>query len=321
MKDPRHYLLFGRDDYSKGEYLTDLKTRLIPDKNFSLNFQEFNAESDSVPAFFDFLGTAPFLSEKRVAVFQNIESLETDEKERLESGLEALPETAVAILVTSEASTKKSVFLTRLSESLKTVAFYLPFDKDWPAWIAARAQKKSLKLTEGVTALLLERVGKDPAGMSMAIEKLAVYVHPRHEVTLDEARGLLGNSLQEDAFGLLDDLVTKNAEACVRRVRNLLADGARAYEIIGALAMGAERLKKIRECLDRQMNTQQIALELKIPAFFLDQAVRQARAVTMADAKRLLESLLETDEALKTGALDEVRALEYFALEQCLIGR
>ena len=313
------YLLIGREDFLKREFLQDLRRRLFQNESSAgLNSKVFHSKTDSLNDLFDFLRTAPFLSEARMAVLRGAEDLSGQEKERLLSWLSSPPASGVLAIVSEEGSVKKDPFLKALSQKARLVACHPPFERDLQAWIDGRVKKSGLTIERGAIFLLIERAGRGLGHLNSALEQLAVYVHPRRSVTLKDVESLLGKSVQADTFELADTLLEKDAKAALGMIGSLLKEGTRAYEILAVLAGQLERLGRAAALSERGTPMADITGELKVHPFFAEKFARQVRRSSAAELRRLLQKLLACDEAVKTGQVSDRLALERFVLELCL---
>ena len=117
------YLLIGKERFLKREFIRDLRERLLgKSPEASLNFQEFSGKKNESAAALDFVSTAPFLGEKRMAVLWEADSLPQEAKESLEQSVSKLPFSGVLVIVSEESNTKKNNFLKELSTRCESVA-------------------------------------------------------------------------------------------------------------------------------------------------------------------------------------------------------
>lgn len=319
MVAPSLYLLVGKEEFLKKEFIQNLKNSFFKNPSeLSLNFQAFDPESGSFAAFRDFLQTAPFLSERRLAILSGIDDLEDDEKESLISFIGSFPPSAAAVLVSEEGNAKKSSFLAALSVKAKTVSCYAPFDRDLPQWISTRAKEAGIRLEPAACSLLIDKMGKDVPTLSSSLEMLATYVHPKKEVSARDVEALLGRSLQNDVFLLVDVLLKKDAKASLSMVAHFLTEGIRGFEIVGVLAGQFERLRKAYRLMEEGVPGAQIGSELKVHSFFLEKFTAQVKSLSRFDLRKVFQEFLLCDESIKTGALNERLAVEKLVLSLCL---
>ncbi len=311
------WLLIGKDDFLKKETLSELRKKNLPAASDASDYQEFSASSQPARTALDFVRTAPFLSPKRMAVLFEVEELEDDDRDALVAALEGLPSWAALVLVAGEGDVRKDAFLKKLAEGAEMVSCRPPYDNEMPAWLDARAKKAGVQLERGAVRVLLERSGKDLAGMCQSIEQLAVFVSPRKRVEEKDAEQLVGRSLQTDVFKLVDAVLDKKPALALAMASSLLSEGTRPFEIVAVLAGQVERLRRGAALVERGASPAEIGRELKVHPYFVDKFVRQAEQARGGKATKLAASLLECDEAIKTGRLGERLAFEKAILELC----
>ena len=311
------YLLAGKEEFLKREFIQDLRQSLFPKDPSNPNFQEFRADKDPLSSDLDFVGTAPFLSEARLAILRDADELSEEEKEALLAYAARPASTGVLVVVSEEASAKKNEFLRKLSEKARLVPCYPPFERDLFPWIHARAKKRGIRLEPDAAALLVERLGKDLASLDGALEQAAVFASPRTQITLKDIDGFFGRSLQADVFELSDAILEKNAMTALGIVTTLLGEGGRAFEIVPVLAGQFDRLKRGSALLGEGRSSQEIGADLRVHSFFLEKFMRQVRKSPAARAAEIVKRLLACDEAIKTSRLSDALALECFVLEVC----
>ena len=193
------YLLYGKEEFLKNEFIQTQKTRLFPkNENTDFNFEEFDLSESPLSKALDFVKTAPFLSEKRLAVIRGLEELDADEKKSFVATVKNLPSTSVVIAVAAEGNPQKNSFLSELAEIGQATACHTPFDKDLPQWLIERAKKKGLTLQRDAVFLLVERFGKDLIEIDKSLETLGLFVHPKKEIQKEDVQQLVGHSAQAD---------------------------------------------------------------------------------------------------------------------------
>lgn len=317
-KDRGLYLLVGKEDFLKKEFVRELRASLFPKGGADLNGTEFRAGEKPLSFLFEFLQTAPFLSEKRLAVVSGVDDFEDEEWEAMVRFSAHFPSTAALALLSDQPSAKKSPFPPALIESGKVVACYPPFDRDLPGWIEGRARRSGVTVDRDAVPVLVERSGRETAALASALETLAIFVHPAKRVTRADAERLLGKSVQADVFELVDRVLDRDAAGAATMTASLLEEGTRGFEVVAVLAGQFERLRRARRLLDRGLTARDVGVEMKVHSFFLDKFVRQASKAPAERLRTATARLLACDEAVKTGKAGDRIALERLVLELCL---
>ncbi len=310
------YLLIGRERYLKKEFVRELREKIFPaGSDPSLNSQEFSAGSHKLGAVLDFLSTAPFLADRRLAVLWDLEELEEDDREGLLEAIGRMPASAVLVLVSEATNAKKDAFLAALSERCELVACHPPFEKDLPGWVAARAKRYGKRFEPDAVRGLIERAGREVSSLGSAMEQLSVYVGERASVTGVDVAALLGRSAQEDIFALSDLVFEGKSDAAVRVMRSLLADGAHPIEVLGAFAGQLERLRRASQAIRSGKAPREAAAQAGVHPFFQEKFLSQVRRVTEAKIRSLQTGLWRCDREIKSGSVPDELALERWLLE------
>ena len=312
------YLLYGKEGFLKKEFIQGLRSEFFAsESNSGMGFEQFNVSDQPLSALVDFLQNASFFASRKMAVLWGIDELEAEDRQKLLTLAEALPNTATLLLVSEESNIKKDIFLKNLLEKARPIPCHLPFDKDLPQWVEHRAKKFGKTMEKGASLLLIERAGKDAALLSSAVEQLSIYVGQAPRIALKDAEALLGRSVQADAFRLSDLLLDKKLKSALENLEVLLREGARIYEIIGALTGQIERLNKARGMMDEGFPDEAVQAELKLHPFFAGRLLEQAKKAPKSYFQKILKEMLQCDEAVKTGQLSDRLALQELFLRIC----
>ena len=252
-----------------------------------------------------------------MAVVQGIDALSADEKEAVLSYADKPPASGVLMLVSEEGNAKKDSFLKALAQKAERISCYTPFDRDLPVWIQSRIKKTGKTAGHETARVLIDRVGKDTAALSAAVEQLTLFTEPRKEIASKDVELLFGRSIQGDVFALIDRLLEKDSKGALEILEMLFREGGRSYEIIGALASQFDRLLRASELVAQNRSKEEIGAELNIHPYYLDKSIRQARMFPPAAVKHGLRRLLGADESIKNGRVGDRLAVESFILEFC----
>jgi len=142
----------------------------------------------------------------------------------------------------------------------------------------------------------LERVGKEIPALSSAIEELSIFVDPKKMIATADVQALLGKSLQEDVFTLMDRLLEKKMPEALEALENLLHDGTSPSEIIAVLGGQWARLASYSEMKEQGRGQTDIAAELKIHPFFQEKFFFQAAKTDPGQAESALRGLMDCDQ-------------------------
>ncbi|MBI4313777.1 MAG: DNA polymerase III subunit delta [Candidatus Omnitrophica bacterium] len=179
-------------------------------------------------------------------------------------------------------------------------------------WLKKRLGQRGKTIEPEALRVLMERTGTSMALLSQRLEQIALYARGR-QVTRDDVVALVGWSVEERAFGLVDVILSRNRPAAMRMLRHLLLeDGVAPEEILGALGWHFRRLGKAVYRAGRGESAQSVVQSLGIPWRVQGTYLTAVRSMRWADAVRTLQELAAIDEQLKTGRVAALALLEPF---------
>jgi DNA polymerase-3 subunit delta len=309
-------LLLGSEATLRDRFLQPLRTSLFADPGLaSLNEHRWDASRDELTDLLTHAQTAPFLADRRLVIIDHVESVkEPDQKSLLKCIREHSASTAWVFMTDERAA--KSGWLKALGGLGKSVDCSGPFwDSEVRGWIVKRLKDSGKNCGPGVADVLLDRVGKSTTLLDLAIERLVIYCKDAPSVTPQDAEKLLGRSAEENAFEIVAAMKTRGAAAALRMVRGLRAEGSSIQEVLNPIAFQYEQLLKVKNCLTMGLPAADAARQLRMTPYRVNQASELARRVSAERLRQDLGLLIECEEKIKRGELDETEALE-----RCVLG-
>ncbi|MEO5657808.1 MAG: DNA polymerase III subunit delta [Nitrospiria bacterium] len=184
-------------------------------------------------------------------------------------------------------------------------------------WIAGAAREQGLRLTDEAMLYLQERSGGSLRALSGDLEKLAL--------SRTEGSGPLGveqldiMSPGAAAVGVFDwahAVALSKTRPALKQLHTLLQDEAPLL-LVSILIGQWRKMVKCRDAMDRGIPQAQMAQALEIPPFAVGRVMDAARVHRPADLIAGLTWCLETDAALKGGALAGPLAVERLVMALC----
>jgi DNA polymerase III delta subunit len=225
------YLLHAEDPYLLKEALFAVR-RTVPDEEWDFLFHSFDLEnSDSslpVEQIIDVLNTVSLMGGRKVVAIENVQKL-------LKAGLEPLAKylenpSPDALLVMLYAGKVKKTTQAALGAA-KQIGIDIR-ERDIPAWLAKRAEKKGIKLSREAAEYLIGTVGADAGLLASEVEKLAMLGKP--EISAQDVVEIVRGEGDYTAWDLIDALKAGDPER-VFHVYEVLSRSQEAYALLGAL--------------------------------------------------------------------------------------
>lgn len=180
-------------------------------------------------------------------------------------------------------------------------------------WSTERGKTLLAKTLQPEAArLLVDSVGVDLTLLANELEKLAIFVGVRTEITPDDVQALVGQNRTEQIFQIADHVAEGNASAALTHWRRLIDNDRDApFTAVGALAYKFRSLLAARRLLELRVPEQQIIQQTG--AWSLRGKLQRVLSrLSLTKLESALADLLDMDQAGKSGRGDIETAVEKF---------
>lgn len=184
------------------------------------------------------------------------------------------------------------------------------------AWARQRVTTLGKRLSPAAYHYLqLSFSGVDRVSLAMLnneLEKAALYVGTRQEITADDLAKVLAQGQEYSIFALLRVLERHDREAALQILYRLHEQGEQPMRFIALLARQVRLIWQAKECVAAGLRGRALAAQLAVPSFVAEIAVRQARQLTAASLHQALDLLARLDREVKSGispGLEDLLAL------------
>jgi DNA polymerase III subunit delta len=323
------YYITGEDEFQKEDAIKQLiDAALDPTAaDFNLDIRratDLNAETLGV-----LIGTPPMMAQRRVVVVRDVGGLKKDALRGLEDYLRS-PATDLLLIMQVPAGAKEDSTLSALSTSLQ----FDPLTGDRiPKWIVHHAASShKVSISPAAAELLQAAVGNDLFHLAGEIDKLASYVAGRDsDISEDDVAAVVGVRRGETQSDFLDAVAERNVTRALELIPHILAQPkTTAVSVVMGLSTQMLAISWGRAKLDEgspraRLNQEYFDLLRETGAFtgrpWGSAAAVWARAAerwTRESLDRALDSLLETDIALKESRVSsEEQLLATLVLRLC----
>ncbi|MCW8125558.1 DNA polymerase III subunit delta [Microbulbifer halophilus] len=129
--------------------------------------------------------------------------------------------------------------------------------REMPRWIHQRLRAAGLDAEPEAIQILAERVEGNLLAASQEIEKLKL-LSDDNLITAETMNDAVASSARYDVFGLIDRALAADADAAIKTLQGLRAEGVEAPVVLWALAREIRSLLEIGEKLDRGQPLQRL---------------------------------------------------------------
>ncbi|MBE5826146.1 MAG: DNA polymerase III subunit delta [Butyrivibrio sp.] len=301
------YLLYGEEAYLRFQNRDKLLKALSCDAS-SMNFNRYKGK-DIVPAeVIDMAETMPFLADRRVILIED-SGLFKEGCPELAEYLKAPAETVLFIFVEQELDKRKDMFkaVSKLGFEMECE---IQTEETLYRWIKSRCANEGKEISPRAQALLVERVGTDMSNIATEIEKLVCYCIDRPSITEEDIEAVCAHYLTSRIFAMTDAISERNQRKAIELYYDMLALKEPPAKILAMITRQFNIMYQVKEMNDRGVDRNTIAGAAKIQPFFVQKYLGWARGYSFKELRDTLELCASQDEAVKTGRLDYVIAVE-----------
>lgn len=316
---PTVCFLYGEEQFLVDRAVQMLLERAIDPSLKDFNFNVFYGNESKGVDILDAAQTLPMFSDRRAVVVKRAEQLKADALEVLLPYI-LKPAPGTCLLLTGTKIDQRKKFFLEFKKHGELVEYKRMYDNKLPGFIQAESTVHGKTMETSAAELLAALIGNNLQELSSQIEKLAVYAGAKARITVDDVRTMASSSKAFTAFELAKYLGLRDLSNSIRSLDALFLNGEDAPMIIGALTSHFRKLWRVRELLDKKMQSADIGRELNINAFFLGDIIAQARNFTRRELKRIFDEFYRCDVASKTGGGQSYTLLHGITMGICTGG-
>lgn len=306
------YLLYGEEDYLRKQYRDKLKEKLVaPDD--TMNYHYFEGKNVQIGEIIDLAETMPFFADQRVIFLENTELVKKG-GEQLAEYLKDMAETVSIVLVEKEID-KRSKLYKAIQKAGKVCEFKEQTINTLKIWVLSLLKKENKKITEYTMHTFLEKTGTNMDEIKMELEKLICYTMGKEEITVEDVEIMCTQKVSDHIFEMVDAIANQEQKKALTLYYDLLTLRESPIKIIALLGRQFNILLQVKLLKKKGYGDNQLSTMVGIPSYFIAKYVKQARHFSVKELKESVESCVETDEAIKTGKMNDKMAVELLIIE------
>jgi DNA polymerase-3 subunit delta len=298
------YLLFGAEDYLKGQYRDKLVTALV-DVEDNMNYNYYEGKGINVQSVLDIGETMPFFADSRVIVIEN-SGLFKKCPEDFEKKLQALPESTHIIFVENEVD-KRNRLYKWIGKAGYVSEMNTPDEKMLLGWVKGLCKKEEKQMDDSVIIYFVEHMGTDMLLLKNELEKLFSYCYGKSEITIEDVRQVCVSQAEDKLFDMLDAIGNHNQEKALLREP--------AMRVLYMFTRHFHILMQVNALSEEGKDNKTIASACGIPPFLVKKYAAQAGKYTYQQLRCMVEQCQDTDERIKTGRVQDTVGVELLIVE------
>lgn len=307
------YFLFGDDPYLIEQAYLRIKHEFLDPMMLDFNYDQFYGLDSEVEKIIDAVETLPMMAQHRFVVLKEAHALNDKEWLQLEKVFTHSVESTVFVILAEKIDKRKKAIKTLIDKSIG-LECKRPYNNQIPQWVNYIALQYDLKLNNECIQLIHKRVGDSLIEIDAEIKKLALYVGDKKTVTSEDVQNVISFSKEESVFELTKSVGKKNRALALENLINLVDQGQSEVGIVTILARHLRLLLKINKGLSEGLSGNQLAAEVQVSPYFIEESIAQARKWTDDEIQKGLADLSQIDKSLKSSPIRGPLLLEKFIL-------
>lgn len=301
------YLLYGEERYLKKQYTDRLKNALGGDGD-NMNVHFYEGKDLPVGEIIDLAETLPFLASRRVIFIENSHLFKSG-GDQMNDYLQNQNESTVFVFTESEVDKRGKLFKTVNSKGL-AIEFGLQDENTLKKWVAGILAKEGKKITENTVTLFLTKTGTDMENIQMELEKLICYCMDKEIISDADVEEICTNRITNHIFDMIAAISERKTRKALDLYYDLLALKEPPMRILFLITRQVNMLLQTKELKSRGFGNQDIGPKIGVSPYIAGKYVAQANQFKPSVLRKALLQCIEAEEAVKTGALNDVMSVE-----------
>jgi DNA polymerase-3 subunit delta len=327
------YFLFGEETFLLKRKLNEIVSRYFEKYQSSFNlFRIDGEESDPILRFKDVAKAVSMFKEKKVIIFQNVFSLDRNQKKELKTILLkesfAKKESPLIFFVEFQNVKKDDELFDFLKKnSVKCQEFKklsLPSLKIFIQKEVLRIYQKPLSnlnlaknyISQKAIQKIIEIFKDNLFEISNELQKLCAFKGGA-KIEVQDIETLSKAKAEFEIFKIVENLLSGNKKEAIKNFLSLEKEGKSIETILPPTIFYVKNLLKIKSYLKGQkkkLSFKALAKDLQIHPFLIPKFYSLAKKFSFEKLKKLFFFLFSLDFKIKTGKISPQRALNYFFL-------
>lgn len=302
------YVLYGEEKYLIRFYKNQLINKITGDKN-SINLSVFDKDY-TLNEVSDVLMSFPFMAEKRLIIFDNIDVCKTINKDLLDT-LSEIPEYCYVLFI-EDALDGRTKNFKRLNELNAIIYFGQQEVKDLEKWIKNQVVKGAdMSIDDDAISLLLSRVNNYMDVLGSEIKKLIAYCFEKKHISAKDVLYLSVPDIHNKIFDMISSTIGGRVKDSFLMYRDMLLLKEAPIKVLKMINKEYLLILHIKQAKDTRMSAKEVAQSLR-----MNEYVIKGKYWGMVDS--LSEDFLikklsfgcDLEEAVMTGKLEDSMAVE-----------
>lgn len=312
-----NYLLMGTEKYNLRRRRNEIVNKLIGDDE--INISVYRGSEWEISELIADLQTVPFFSDNRVVIVENpgfiVSPKVNDEPfvNALVSYFKKPNESTTFIIYLDQNIDRRRKALNTLVKYMKREVYDTLSEEDFQQAVNEDLRNSGLKLDFDSRNELMQRLPLDLDNWKNELEKLKLYPE---KIDREVIRQLVAKPLESNVFELTNAVNTRNTARAIEVYHDLLVNNKNDIQgLIGLLAGQFRFMLQAVTLMEQGYNQKEIAEQLNCREGRVYMAFKNSGSRNSRQLLKVLDSLAQLDQNIKSGKVNPQLGLELFLVE------
>ena len=278
-----------------------------------MNYHYYEGKNISIGEVIDQAETLPFFAEKRLIMIENSGFFKSG-GDALADYLKEPASASYFVFVETEMDKRSRLYKTVQSKGC-AVEFAVQDETTLKRWILGMVKKENKKISGQTLEFFLDKTGTDMENIRREIEKLFCYCLDRDAITAADIDAVCTRRLGNHIFDMVGAIADKKQKKALELYYELLAQKEPPMRIMFLIARQFNLLFQVKELRGKGYSNKTIGEKVGLPGFVAGKYVTQASRFKTEEIRDALEVCVETEEAVKTGRMNETMGVEMLIIK------
>jgi len=305
----RLYLFYGEERYLVRHYANILAEALGEPDNFDA--------SSPVGAIISAADSLPFFADKRLINVKDSKlfaSGRKDDSETMTTYLPQIPESAVLVFMESEVDRRGRLYK-KAAEIGGVIECKTPQTQDLITWLSRTFSQSGKTVDPHVANLLIRYAASNMTAIAQEAEKLTAYAWGRTSITAQDIQAVCTPTLQARVFDLVAAMGEGRVSDALGLYHAMIQMKEQPLMILAMVIRQFRIILLVKAALERKMSKAQMAKELELRSFIVDEALGQARRFNIEKLFSALRDCQDVDYKVKNGLINAEIGVELLIVQ------
>ena len=305
------FLVYG-NDFLVSQEVQQIETNHQAQDILEGNKTVFDSSNFNLPDFQQVTQALPFMDTLRLVILEDVIKNNTSLCDSIIQKIDSLPEST--LLIIKERTDKINASFTKSSSTTLTIKKLSGprSGRELHQWIKEHSLKHNISISPAGISALADHVGVNLWNINNELEKLNLYSQGQ-QITDSDVKELVYSDEDVNLFNTIDAIIEKKRSVAFHNINSLLNNGHDTSAIIRLIGRQLRLIAASKFLSASGASHTQLKQQLGITSnFVVDKVISQSNQLSQTKLLFMFQKLVETDQGIKTGALDQTIALDIF---------